>query len=79
MHKESLCHHSYYRNPEHQYRPKFGVICSRLQAPATKLLYWSPQDSSVSEKASVLGASLEEGYNLHGDLKDKYKDYECID
>ncbi len=71
-----FCH--FHRNPEHQYRPKFGEISSQLRAPATKLLYWSAQDSKLSEGAAVLGASLEEGYKLHEDLREKYKQYESI-
>jgi hypothetical protein len=62
----------FFRNPQHQYRPNFGAICNYLQQPASKLLYWSPTDSTLSPQVEVVGAPLENTAKLYPDLQEKY-------
>lgn len=58
------------RNPDHHQRPTFEEICDYLQLPATKLLYWSPDNDG---EGSVMGAAIETASQLHLDLQDSYK------
>jgi hypothetical protein len=53
--------------------PNFGAICNYLQQPASKLLYWSPNDSTLRSQVDVLGAPLRRSAKLFPDLQDKYR------
>ena len=61
------------RNPEHKERPSFKELCEKhLQEPASKSLYWNPADDALSQDVEVLGAPLEQAFNLHLDLQQRY-------
>ena len=66
--------HKMLRNPNHQARPSFNEISSRyLQQSSPQLLYWSSEDNDLSPSVGVLGTHLEEAFELHLDLQEKYK------
>ena len=44
----------------------------QLSHPDFQMLEWDPKDVSVSEKASVLGAPLQEAHSLYEELQRKY-------
>jgi len=47
------------------------VICSYLQQPVNKLLYWSPLEQ-VPATAAELGGEIDLAENLYKDLQMKY-------
>ena len=61
------------RNPDHHSRSTFEDLTSDLTRDPEALLSWREEDKTVSPKAAVLGAPLEEGKHLYQDLQEKYQ------
>ena len=49
------------------------MICSSY-IQQSSILYWEPDDETLSPTVGMCGAPLEEAYKLHLDLQCKYKD-----
>ena len=61
-----------YRHPKPESRPPACELAMQLSHPEFQMLKWDPKDVSVSKKASVLGAPLDEAHSLYEGLQRKY-------
>ena len=81
---ECFCTHCVYiyydphpvsRHPDPHCRPAASSLCSSLNQPESLLLLWDQSTPVPSPSAHILGAPLEEGHKLYGDLQSIYQDY----
>ena len=63
------------RHPEPPCRPAASTLCSSLNQPKADLLFWDQSTPAPSPSAHILGAPLEEGHKLYGELQSIYQDY----
>ena len=63
------------RHPDPHCRPAASSLCSSLNQPESLLLLWDQSTPAPSPFAHILGAPLEEGHKLYGDLQSIYQDY----
>ena len=63
------------RHPDPHYRPPASSLCSSLKQPEPLLLFWDQSTPAPSPSSHVLGAPLEEGHKMYGELQSIYQDY----
>ena len=63
------------RHPDPHCRPAASSLCSSLNQPEADLLFWDQSTPTHSPSAHILGAPLEEGHKLYGELQSIYQDY----
>ena len=60
------------RHPEKSGRPTFPALHKTLSQDSRALLAWSVEDRKTHPQATVLGAALEAGKDLHFDIQETY-------
>ena len=63
---------SHCRHPEKSERPTFSGIFEALSQPSVALLKWSVEDRRSHQQATVLGAEVVAGNDLHFDIQETY-------